>query len=241
MKTGIPCILCLAFVFTVIFYCPSRATSSKFILKEKFSANNPITGFYSHTREMLPDAQAFSPDTNIVLPVRWVSFTAVNTEHGVDLCWVTLHEQLTHSFVIERSQDGKKYNKIGEISAAHTSYADKRYNFSDLNPKAGLNFYRIMQVDKNDAHSYSEVRKVNNSRLPGQVTLIGNPVNGENIVVDLPEEQEQTQLVCIYNSEGKLVLKKHLPAGLNNLDIQNLHPGLYFLRTRQNIIRFVKK
>lgn len=216
MKTGIIRILCLASLYTFCFL-PQAASAS--------TLNNLI----------------IVPDTNIVLPVRWVSFTAVNTEQGVELCWVTLHEQLTQFFVVERSQDGKKYKQIGQISGAHTSYADKRYNFFDLNPRYGLNFYRIKQVDKNDSYSYSEVKKVNNSRSPGQVTLIGNPVHGENIIVDLPQETEETQLVCIYNSEGKLVLKKHLPSGLNNLDIQNLHPGLYFLKTRQNILRFVKR
>ena len=220
MKTGIIRILCLAFLYP---FCnlPTAVAS-------------PV--FSSHQSSIVPD-------TNIVLPVRWVSFTAVNTEQGVDLRWVTLHEQLTQSFVVERSQDGKQYKQIGQLSAAHTSYSDKRYNFFDLNPKPGLNFYRIKQVDFDGAFTYSKVVFVD-TRNSGsdKIKAFPNPIVGnEPIQLSGINTADLTKgNIRVFNVTGSSV--NYRMAGTNAIQLdENAPTGLYIIRVLDQSIRIIKK
>ena len=66
-------------------------------------------------------------------------------------------------FEIERSEDGKTWDNIGKkasLSGGSDGHQQLNYNFFDLKPVIGYNYYRLKQVDYDGKYSYSPVRSV---------------------------------------------------------------------------------
>jgi ELWxxDGT repeat protein len=110
-----------------------------------------------------------APDNTTALPVTWLSFDAVAVAGGVDLRWTTAAETGNDYFVVERSADGKRFDSLGRVGAAGAGSSGASggatvgggsYAWTDHQPLAGANYYRIRQVDLDKNFTYSSVRKV---------------------------------------------------------------------------------
>ncbi len=166
----------------------------------------------------------------IVLPVRWVSFTATKKDDKVILAWTTLHEQFTKAFVIERSHNGRDFLAIGSMNASGDSYSNLSYTFSDLYPMKGMNCYRIRQVDENNDYSFSEIRKINVSSGDNQIKLIGNVVTTGTLNINILQTKRRPVSVKIFSRQGILMVKKDLSEGSHSIDVSGLQKGFYFLQ-----------
>ncbi len=95
------------------------------------------------------------------IPVELISFTAVSSNSRVDLNWVTSTETNNMGFYIERkSWNSKVWTDIGFINGKGTTTNKSEYLFSDLNPSAGKNYYRLKQVDFSGSSAYSKIIEV---------------------------------------------------------------------------------
>lgn len=132
-------------------------------------------------------------DTNYVklerdpaVPVELMSFKA-NLEGilgGVGLEWETASESNNYGFEIERSKNGKDFEKIGFVKGAGTTAKEKEYKYLDRNLEAGNWFYRLKQVDFNGEYKYSDILKAIIS-APEKFSLeqnYPNPFNGETTI-----------------------------------------------------------
>ncbi|MEK7226351.1 MAG: LamG domain-containing protein, partial [Bacteroidota bacterium] len=77
------------------------------------------------------------------LPLKLGDFTAVRKPAGIQLNWETITEQNVSHFEIERSSDGSSFNTIGQVTARGNSTDKQYYTFTDQQPAAGTNFYRL--------------------------------------------------------------------------------------------------
>ena len=59
---------------------------------------------------------------------------------------------------IERSSDGISFTKIGSVNAIASGDV-QQYNFNDVMPLPGNNYYRLKQVDKDGSSQYSSIQK----------------------------------------------------------------------------------
>jgi hypothetical protein len=175
----------------------------------------------------------------IVLPVRWVSFTATKKEANVLLQWTTLHEQFTKAFIIERSQNGRDFYSIGAVNASVTSYANINYQFFDTDPSKGLNCYRIRQVDENNEYSFSEIRKINFSAGDNQIILNGNVVKNGMLNLRIAQSKRSAVSVKIFSRQGILMAKKDLYVGYHSIDVSALQKGYYILQANDESKDFV--
>lgn len=183
--------------------------------------------------------QSTSFGDTIVLPVRWVSFTATKKEEKVLLQWTTLHEQFTKAFIIERSQNGRDFYSIGAVSASTTSYANISYRFFDTHPSKGLNCYRIRQVDENNDYAFSEIRKINFSAGDNQIILNGNVVKNGLLNLRIAQSKRSAVAVKIFSRQGILMAKKDLYVGYHSIDVSSLQKGYYILQANDESKDFV--
>ncbi len=82
-----------------------------------------------------------------VLPVGLTSFTGKKANNGVELKWQTASELNNNYFEVLRSENGKDFNSIANIKGNGTSQELRNYNFTDVNPVSGTNYYQLKQTD----------------------------------------------------------------------------------------------
>ncbi|WP_315820288.1 adventurous gliding motility protein AgmC [Paraflavitalea speifideaquila] len=116
-----------------------------------FTYNHPGTMADGvHTLKVYAIAQALysSPvtvsfNTLATLPVQLLSFKAVRTNNGVALNWTTGEESNSHSFSLERSNDGRSFTALGNVPAAGFAATPTTYAYTDAHSAPGINYYRL--------------------------------------------------------------------------------------------------
>lgn len=150
-----------------------------------------------------PSPATYTIDWPYPLAIKLLAFTAQKLEQTSLLNWVTASENDNHGFEIERSLDGKQFHTLGFV---HSKAVDGRsemnltYDYTDQQPFAGLNYYRLKQLDIDGQATYSEIRKV---LFPSEngISLYPNPVK-EQLTI---EGISKGQTVIIYNGLGQEV------------------------------------
>lgn len=164
------------------------------------------------------------------LPITLLRFNAVvNQNKSIKLTWATASEYNNDRFEIEHSIDGSNFTNIGSLKGKLKSTELNEYNFTHENPNAGINYYRLKQIDVDGTYTYSDLVaaslktkeiKFNKHMLrTGQVSFaVESPLN----------EVVEIQIIDI---TGKLIAKevKSLQVGLNTLDIYlpEIPTGIY--------------
>jgi hypothetical protein len=87
--------------------------------------------------------------TPTALPVSLIYFKAVPAGGTVNLTWATATEINNDHFEVERSKDGKTFEKIGVVNGAGNSKVRKEYSYTDRDMQKGVVYYRLRQVDMN--------------------------------------------------------------------------------------------
>ena len=106
------------------------------------------------------------------LPIKLVNVAADISGSDVVLKWQTSTELNTNHFVIQRSNDGINFTDLSSVKAMGSG--SNNYQFIDLSPVKGNNYYRLQSVDKDGSFSYSKVVSVNMPSKEG-FTLVPNP------------------------------------------------------------------
>ncbi|TZF82064.1 T9SS type A sorting domain-containing protein [Pedobacter sp. BS3] len=165
------------------------------------------------------------------LPLDFLSFNAALTAgfaKQVKLSWSTTNEVNTKDFTIERSLDGKSFAATGSVPAQNTS-GIHTYSYTDNNPAAGVNYYRLKQTDKDGAYIYyKEIRSVNNV-ADASLAVYPNPA-GENITVNYPTANAGAELKVL-TLNGKTVSTLNVAQGSAQATTSTagLTPGYYLL------------
>jgi len=181
---------------------------------------------------------------NSPLPIELIRFTAKGiNDQQVQLNWQTDTEINNDFFTIERSINGVNWVEIGEIVGAGNSSSLLSYESTDINPSLGVSYYRLKQTDFDGEYSYSHIESVNvkNSRN-SNIEIFPNPtINQITIVGDLNELKE----ITIYNILGQNVtsLTKQIENNGNELriDLSQLNPGIYYVKTKNTANKVYKK
>lgn len=94
------------------------------------------------------------------LPVEWLSFKAVSSEHGVELHWQTATEINNDFFTVLRSGNGEDFTPLTQLPGAGNSNQMLSYSFTDYHPLPGISYYKIRQTDFDGTTDYSAIRAV---------------------------------------------------------------------------------
>ncbi|QMW02850.1 T9SS type A sorting domain-containing protein [Spirosoma foliorum] len=169
--------------------------------------------------------------TSAPLPVTLLSFTANPEGDRVQLAWATTSEQNADHFLVERSYDLGEYTAVGEVAAKSTTDTRYYYGLTDLNPKPGINYYRLKQIDRDGTtQSFKPVEAIIRTDEP-VASVYPNPTNSNRIHLRLWNADDATvQLRSMTGQqitgrlerqagEADLVFEQPLAAGLYWLDV----------------------
>ena len=159
------------------------------------------------------------------MPVILVSFTAVEESGVAQLKWETTEESNSERFDIQRSADAKVWVNIGTKGAAGESKALQTYNFSDISPLKGANYYRLKMIDQDATFSYSRIEGIRFKK--GVISVYPNPV--ENVLFLTGIEWSDVKLISIHNSSGQTVYARSSFSS-SGINVSRLATGIYLVR-----------
>jgi hypothetical protein len=165
-------------------------------------------------------------NSNSPLPVTLTSFKALTLGQEVILDWTASNESNFSYFLVERSKDAKVFEAIGRVDALAKSILDKEnYQFIDILPSFGANYYRLRQTDIDGSYEHSRIITVNMTET-SSIVIYPNP--SVDYIRIKNGEKEGIKLCSIYNQAGRLILQSE--HSVNEITIQNLPSGVYFLQ-----------
>ncbi len=176
--------------------------------------------------------------------------SSVSADGLVKLNWITLTENNTHHFVIERSFDNKTFSSIGTQPAAGTSLGQLVYSSNDHIAGLPYNvvYYRVKLFDTDGSFKYSNISVV---RLTdASVKIWPNPAR-DFLQISYFSNAVTAIEVHVVDVHGKVMLsqKASISKGINLIDvkgIQTLSQGTYFVEisglnaTQKNVYKFIK-
>ncbi len=181
---------------------------------------------------------ATCPD-NTPLPVELTAFYAKTSSNSVTLFWQTETETDNAYFEVERSADGIRFASIGNRKGAGTTVLPQSYRFVDQDPKPGVNYYRLKQVDTDGTFHYYDILSVEFQPKQLVLQLYPSPVSDRLTI----QTNAVIQRLQVFDSTGKMCIEKNDVA--QQLDVNSLPSGMYLLRVLtpkgQQIKRFIKR
>ncbi|SEJ00577.1 Por secretion system C-terminal sorting domain-containing protein [Dyadobacter sp. SG02] len=191
----------------------------------------PFNGFngVASVRYTVEDENGLATDATInvttacPMPVTLVSFEAKAEGQTALLNWATTMETNSDRFEIERSQNGRSWVKIGTKRSRGESSVLVRYDFTDANPAAGENLYRLKMIDFDGTFAYSSLQ----SLTFGEGNLVPVYPNPANAFITF-KNAAQIREVSVRNLSGAHVLGTRKLEG-GSLDVSGLEAGLYLI------------
>lgn len=161
------------------------------------------------------------------LPVELVYFEGELTAGEVELNWLTASEKNNDYFQVERSADGVNFEAIGTVDGNGNSVSPIQYAFVDVQPLAGVSYYRLLQVDFDGQSEYSKVIAIENAAKV-ELTLNVYPVPTTDEVT--VQSTESIQSLRVIDTKGSIVKAQKLNANQVKLSLADLTPGMYLVQ-----------
>lgn len=159
---------------------------------------------------------------NSVLPITLLNFSgAINLKEHL-LTWATASSFNNSHFEIERRSANTDFVPIGRIVNQQEGSITLSYQFSDEQPLAGTNYYRLKQVDFDGQFSYSKTIALKNNSNALQV--FPNPVVQQLTLTGLA-----TGMITVHNSLGQLILQKECSTESSTIDTEGWPSGIYYV------------
>ncbi|MGX5857147.1 T9SS type A sorting domain-containing protein [Dyadobacter jiangsuensis] len=161
------------------------------------------------------------------LPVTLVAFEAVPEENRVRLSWKTAEETNASHFDVERSQDAKTWTKIVETAATGDSRELSSYSTTDEAPLAGISYYRLKTVDRDNTFAYSRTASVNLGSSGLGVRVYPNPASSVLLIQGV--DPKSVNHVSLTNTSGQLVAQ-YGAVPETGIDLSKLSNGMYLIK-----------
>ena len=159
-----------------------------------------------------------------VLPVSWLSFTAIVRQKTVDLRWATADEADNAGYTVQRSSDGRRWNNLDDLAPLPAgSNGIHHYAWTDATPPAGNLLYRIRQTNLDGSVDFSPLAS---ARLADEgLRILPNPTVGS---FQLSGAKAQT--VQLLTANGRLLRTFYHAGARTQVQSEGLKSGVYLLR-----------
>ena len=163
--------------------------------------------------------------SNIVLPLKLLSFTGKNENGATFLKWVATEQRAVSHFEIQKSSDGILFNSIGTREIIALSTGQQQYSFIDNNASEGISYYRLKVIDEDGQFEYSSIVKVIATEMKRGFAAYFDNSNHQLHIQAIQESK-----VTVYTTSGSKLLTLEVEKG------ENIIPcfwksGLYILKT----------
>ena len=178
-------------------------------------------------------SNSFSTTLNTPLPVGLLSFDARlrdrDSDPKVELTWTTIEEKNASHFIVERSQNASYWVEVVSVDAQGNTTDKTDYRTFDNDPIKGVSYYRLKQVDEDNAFTYSEVRVIDLDSK-GILQVFPNPTSDLINVQFMTQSDGQVEMK-LQAADGRVVqsLLAKVGAGSNKIemDVKDLAEGVY--------------
>ena len=173
-----------------------------------------------------------------ILPITLLGFTGNETVNGNALSWITISENNSRHFELEKAYNNNQFQTISVIEAAGNSSSRRHYQYLDVKPLKGENLYRLKMVDRDGTFKYSKVVLIHNNNEFPAIKLYNNPTrsNGFSTLFITSSERAKSEIV-ISNMSGQVVKSLKInqtTTGIQQLDLDatGLASGVYIITYR---------
>ncbi len=192
-------------------------------------------GYTASTFGYLNDLWKYGSENS--LPVHLLSFTGKKTNETNELTWAVENEINFDRYEIEKSINGKDFQKTGAIKAIKAKvyhYVDYALNVSQTQ------YYRLKMIDKDGKSTLSNVVTLT-TKTSNSLSIYPNPAV-DKFYLNVAKPITGKATVEIIDACGKILTRKII--GANNLNIpmttNNLPPGTYQIRLVNNDEIFIQ-
>jgi hypothetical protein len=155
----------------------------------------PTNGWVPYT------AKSFFNYSATALPVKLVDFKAAKLNDNVTVNWSVADETNIDAYEVQRSANGINFTTIETVKARNSGTAAS-YSIRDLSPKSGLNYYRLLILEK----GRSEISKIVSLNISGgRNSFITKYKAGKILSVTLNGINAGIYKISVINSNGQLV------------------------------------
>ncbi len=228
----------------------SRNDGSFWILASSMPVPSFVSGIYTcATSTAISSFGPLAVSSNGVLPVIIEYFTGKKQATTNLLNWKASCNSAQATFSIERSNDGRNFAGINTITANYIRCLQP-FDYTDLQPLSGINYYRIKMTDAEGKDTYSSIIALLNDRKGFEIINLSPSlvVDGKSNL-NLSSAQAQTVNIVVTGSMGNILnqFSQTLIAGSNQIpmDFSALAAGSYFVSVitaerEKKSVRFVK-
>jgi hypothetical protein len=178
-----------------------------------------------------------------ILPVKLALFTGRPQGNAIQLQWKAAMEINTSHYDVQRSANGINFTSIGKVGAG---IIGGQYQFADMTPMQGKNYYRLRMVDNDNSFEYSGIIVLTAGHTTFDQPVLSLFPNPATTAITLVVQSHVTtaDVLQLCNAAGVMVRSENLvlpPGGLNKqLNIASLSPGTYFIKLHGITLPFVK-
>jgi hypothetical protein len=171
-----------------------------------FNGSNFAPFFSNDPKTIAPlDSTVTIVDPSVVLPLSFISIKAFRNVAGIDVHWRVATEQNTQHYQVERSPDGRIFDKLATVAATANNGLDALYKITDIAPQTGINYYRIKAVLINNAALYSEVIKVTVRKENEGLVVYPNPTTGKLLNIQLSNLPKSKYSILLISNPGQVI------------------------------------
>lgn len=173
-----------------------------------------------------------------ILPVTLVNFGATKSLGKVDIAWSTATELNSAGFVVERSGNARSFIGIANVSAIGTGA--NNYAAIDANPLNGTSFYRLKNLDKDGAFTYSNVVKVD---FDGNSSTSVYPIPTSSYLnFNVSNSSLFGTTASIMDISGRNLKAVAIAGSTQKLNVSNMPTGIYFIKLVDgSCVKFIKQ
>ncbi len=170
------------------------------------------------------------------LPIVLISLEGIPQTHYNQITWATTSETNNDYFLLQKSEDGKKWIEISKIKGAVNSTEAKKYNYDDYAISSLSNYYRLKQIDIDGKITYSKIININNTNFENKgLHIFPNPTNGIITV----ENPLQNTVLELFDTNGKKVKSAVSNSFSSQINLNGLPSGTYFLSNKTNVKKVI--
>jgi hypothetical protein len=179
------------------------------------------------------------------LPVVLNSYTAKLLTNGtVQLAWDTFSELNNDYFEVFKSIDGISFKSLAQVNGQGNSTSRNAYALIDYSPEKGINYYQLIQVNKDGSKKELGIKSVNFDLKGEQViSLYPNPASD---IVFIKIDSGVYQKAKLITLDGKTLQTIIINKENNQISfkVNELSPATYLIRLYNNnqisTIKFIK-
>jgi autotransporter-associated beta strand protein len=208
-----------------IFFC----TDALGLTTQQISQIKFFNGSVNYDATILSTGEVV-PSIITVLPISLTSFTGKAVDKNILLNWATASEINNNYFEVMHSADGKTFSATGKVNGSGNSTEAKNYSFTDENPAAGTNYYKLVQHDFDGKTTSSEVVAIDSKIAAAQLAVFAS---SSDVKISISSPNQTKGLIQLFDIAGRKLAEQSISVskGFNSVTLPlSLQTGIHFVR-----------